>query len=244
MSKHSIGEQGEAMNLVKPSSLAATLDAVNDVLSAGRRPTKAQVQQVGKWLASRQGQSGAYADMFAPTPSDFSRSVRLYSGERIRTRAAIGHILGEEACRILILLGVSDAKIRAALERAQQGMLERLRTCDAHGLAAGTYCCATCTCALWRHLAVGGLDQAERRLAHGIRILRDHREPNGRWRRYPFYYTLLALAEIHTAAARAERRHAAPACERVLRRMGARRGRRTPTDHRRQQLAERILSMG
>jgi hypothetical protein len=100
------------------------------------------------------------------------------------------------------------------------------------------YCCGGCSVALWRHLAVGGLEDAERRLAAGMRALKSHRKGDGRWQRFPFYYTLLALSEIDLPAAVREMRYAAPSCERVLKRSA--KGDRF--DRRRRLLAERVLA--
>ena len=57
------------------------------------------------------------------------------------------------------------------------------------------------------------LDTAQR---HGLRVLAGYRTDGRGWRRFPFYYTLLALTEIDLPAARAELRWAAPAAERSL----------------------------
>ena len=71
-----------------------------------------------------------------------------------------------------------------------------------------------------------------------MRILKTRRDGNGRWRAFPFHYTLLALSDIELPSALAERRYAAPACERCLK--------RSPGDdtfaQRRRELAERILA--
>ncbi len=72
---------------------------------------------------------------------------------------------------------------------------------------------------MWRHLAVGGLDHAKARLQNGMTVLKKYRDGTGRWRRFPFYYTLLALTEIDTPSARQEMQYAARVCERVLKRL-------------------------
>jgi len=108
------------------------------------------------------------------------------------------------------------------------------------GHACGMYCCARCSCALWRNLAAGGLPEvdAERWLREGIAQLAALRDRNGRWGRFPVYYTLLALSEIDLPPAVEELRHAAPVLQRMLR--------RAPTgdryDHRRRTVAERALA--
>jgi len=76
------------------------------------------------------------------------------------------------------------------------------------------------------------------RLAGGVEYLSETRDGRGRWRRFPFYYTLLALAEIPGPRAAREIRYAAP----VLERMMKRRGRGDRFDLRRRALADRALA--
>jgi hypothetical protein len=122
-------------------------------------------------------------------------------------------------------------------------MLVRLRASEARERNAGrpwlgTYCCGKCSVALWRHLAAGGLERPERHLAAAMEGLRRSRDGAGRWRRFPFHYTLLALSEIALPAAVEEMRYAAPTLERLL----ARRQADGPFERRRRVVAERILA--
>jgi len=225
------------MDIVNPKSLGATLDAVNDAFFHGRVLSKPQRQRAAAWITRRQGLPGAYADMFAPTDADRMRGIRAFTGEKISSRAATAHILGEEACRTLILLGVGDGDVGDALQRVTAGMLARLENASQRGYPQGTYCCGTCSCSYWRHLAVGGLNRPERRLAAGLEALRARRRGDGLWQVFPFWYTLLALSEIDLRGARVELLYAAPICERYVRRsVGSDRFAR-----RRRALAERVL---
>jgi hypothetical protein len=224
------------MSLVDPTSLSATVDAVNEALFLGRPNTKAQRAAAAQWIAARQGLPGSYAGMFAPTEQEFVQGVQVFTGERMSTRAGTAHILGEEACRALILLDVPST--RKAIADAGVEMIERLADVERRGYPVGLYCCRRCSVALWRHLAVGGLAQQERRLAAGLAILRSERTDNGRWRTFPFHYTVLALSDIALPAAAAELRHAAPALERVL----EGRPRDDRYHQRRRTLAERVLA--
>ena len=233
------------MGLVHPDSLAETADAVGDALFRGRPIALAERRRAAHWIAARQGQPGAYAGMFAPTRRDFERGIRLFTGERVATRAGTAHVLGEEACRALILLNVTAPEVRRALEAASGSMSARLqasrrREVDAGRPFLGQYCCGTCTAALWRHLAAGGLGQSdpEAWLAAGLAALKDLRDGRGRWGRFPFHYTCLALAEIGLPAAVEERRYAAPVLERLLKRAP----RTDRLDARRRAVAERVLA--
>lgn len=91
---------------------------------------------------------------------------------------------------------------------------------------------------MWRHLTVGGLDDQDTRLALGMKWLKSKREDDGRWQRAPFWYTICALVEIDTRAARTELMHAVAHLEK----MAKRRSLTKATDQRRHALAERALA--
>ena len=226
------------MKLVDPTSLGVTLDRLNEALFFGRKIAKADKEEAARWLAARQGLPGSYAGMFGVTEKDAAEGATVFTGEKVRSGAATRHILGEEAARALALLGVRSADVREAMERARAGMEARVADWEqALGHAAGMYCCGICSCSYWRNLTAGGLARAEARLARGLKDLKDHRLPDGKWRRFPLHYTLLTLVEMDLPGAIAEMRHAAPVLERSLKRapVGAHAARRRA-------LAERVLA--
>ena len=51
-----------------------------------------------------------------------------------------------------------------------------------------------------------------------MKVLKSLRKGEGQWRRFPFYYTLLALDEIDLPPAVEEMRYAAPVLENYLKR--------------------------
>jgi len=219
-------------------SLGETLDSIDDAFFYERVLTESERRITARWIAQLRGKPGSYAGMFAPTRSDRSNGVRVFTGEIVRSGAAIGHILGEEACRALILLGVEDAAVQDALDRATRGMLNRLRQTENTGKVHGIYCCGICSVAYWRHVMVGGLDRNEERLAAGMVALKALRTDDGRWRRFPFYYTLLALSDINLSSALDEMQYAAPLLERYVKK-------RIPDSRfskRRHTICERILA--
>ena len=226
------------MKLVYSDSLGSTLDALDEAFFTGLTLTAAQREKAARWIAARQGLPHAYAGMPAPTEHDFETGMAVFTGERVRSGAGTAHILGEEACRVLILLRVREPEVREALKRATDGMLARLADSKRRGYPSGTYCCGICSCAFWRHLAAGGLSRNEERLAAGVKALKAHRLESGRWRRFPFFYTLLALTEIDPALTRPEMTFAAPVCERYIRAFRL----NTPHAKRRQRLAELVLT--
>ncbi len=224
------------MNIVDPKSLADTIDNLNEAFFFGRTIPESERLDAAEWIAGRQIVPRKYAGMFAPARSEYDDGFRLFTGERIKSNAAIGHILGEEACRALILLDIKSDEIRAILEQATKGMLHALEN---YGRPYGMYCCGTCTPALWRHLAVGGLDNQEKRLKAGMKILKTYRDGKGRWKRFPFYWTLLALSEIDMPAAKEEIRYTASVLERIVKRPA----KDDKYARRRKALAENVLAL-
>jgi hypothetical protein len=147
----------------------------------------------------------------------------------------------EEASRALRLLGVRDAQVRAALERADAGMLYSLGGADRDPRNGnpGKYCCGKCSVGLWRNLLAGGLDRREERLRKGVAgFLRPHRAGEGTWRVFPFWYTVLALSEMDVPEARAELKYVAPVLERTAQRAAP----ASLYGKRRHELARRALS--
>ncbi|MGC4088138.1 MAG: hypothetical protein QM756_09605 [Polyangiaceae bacterium] len=229
-----------ATKLIHSSSLSQTIDTINEHTFDGRALPSTERVSVAKWLAERQGLAGAYAETFAGFPRERREGILVFTGERI-TSASARHILGEETCRALRSLRVRDAQVRAALERADEGMQSCLARAalDPRNQNPGKFCCGKCSVSMWRNLLSGGLDRHEERLEMGVTgFLRAHRSTGAKWRVFPFWYTVLALSEMKLRAARAELEFVAPTLERAAKR-------RVPSDVygiRRRALASRALS--
>jgi hypothetical protein len=225
--------------LITRTSLSQTVDAVNAALFEGRALAAAERSHVARWIAARQGLPGSYGGTFAGFPSERSREIVLFTGERIASASA-RHILGEEASRALRLLRVRDRSVMRALEAADDGLIRCLAraTEDPRNRNPGLYCCGKCSVGLWRNLLSNGLSRREERLRHGALHLRSVRDGEHGWRKFPFWYTVLALSEMDSGEAKAELKYAAPALERTASRpMGS-----TVYARRRLELAARALN--
>jgi hypothetical protein len=230
------------MKLLHPTGLALTVDAVNEAFFYGKPITPQERLRAARWIAQRQGKPGSYADTFALLDRERAQGVRLFTGERI-TSAAARHIMGEEACRALRLLKAKDRAATEALRLATESLAGHLHFSEMNprdlntGGNPGIYCCGKCSVGLWRHITAGGFDRREQRLAAGLAWLRAHRRDDGRWRRFPLWYTLSALVEMDLRPAADEMRHAARWCEGAVK--------RPPRDNawsvRRAELARRVL---
>ncbi len=219
-------------------TLAKAVEQVDRAFFYGEALNDALRNKLAVEIASTVGKPGSYAGMFAPSDADFKFGVRTFTGESLQSRAGISHVLGEEACRSLIHLNVPDLATKAALAQATSGMLQRLNLSEAEGYGLGMYCCGTCSVAYWRHLAAGGLDRNEERLAAAMAAIKTYRKGDGRWNRFPFYYTLLALSEMNVDLALDEMRYAAPVLERLISRPAL----KDRYSERRRMVFERILA--
>lgn len=215
------------MAILFADSLSQTVDAINDAFFFGRIISNAENNKTARWLASRQGALFSYANLYAPTDRDRQEGLQLFTGERINSRAGAAHILGEDANRALLLLNSPLKSAQQAIQRAGVQIIESLRGLRQRPSDSpwnGMFCCATCTPALWRNLAAGGFENGEEYITIGLRNLRSLRDGKGRWKVFPFYWTLLALTDIassqaiQVAAARDELQYAAPVCERLVKR--------------------------
>jgi hypothetical protein len=224
--------------LINRASLSKTVDAVNAAQFDGLALGAADRRQTARWIAARQGLPGAYGGTFAGFPSERSKGIVLFTGEH-STSASARHILGEESSRVLRWLRVPDRSVARALDAADEGLMRCLARAaeDPRKRNPGLYCCGKCSVGLWRNLLAGGLNRREERLRQGALHLRSVRDGNHGWRKFPFWYTVLALSEMESTEARAELKHAAPALERA-----ANRPARSVYARRRQKLATRTLN--
>jgi hypothetical protein len=214
--------------LLDRTSLAQTVDAVNEATFFERPILRRHRAAIARWIASRHGFPGGYADTFALFGDEREDGVRLFTGERTMAAAA-RHTMAQEACRVLRLLNVGDKRVLAVLATATANLADRLGPVGPRKprngqidwlapFAGGTYCCGRCSAALWRHITVGGFDNSEHRLSKGLQCLRHCRRGDGQWRAFPFWYTLSALVEMDGPVTRTELRYAAPVLEKHLRR--------------------------
>lgn len=225
--------------LIHRASLSQTVDAINAAHFDSRTLAAAERGEAARWIAARQGLPGAYGGTFAGFPSERSNGIVLFTGERIASASA-RHILGEEASRALRLLRVRNRSVTRALDAADEGLLQCLARAaeDPRKRNPGLYCCGKCSVGLWRNLLAGGLTHRQERLQRGASHLRSVRDGEHGWRKFPFWYTVLALSEMGSREAKKELKYASPALERAA-------SRAVPSTiyaQRRQSLAARALN--
>jgi hypothetical protein len=145
----------------------------------------------------------------------------VHSREAARALFICGAVLGRVAPEALSL---SESVRQAANSLEQQG--------------SPLFCCGPCTVSVWRLAGMGAPVCDDAALDHLLSALRTHRDDSGAWRRFPFFYTLLALLELDNPKAAAELKYALPECER--KRKGLKPG--SVIAARRMALLDRVLS--
>jgi len=223
------------MEYLDPFSLAATIDRVSEALFFSYEIDLNERQRITDFLVNRHYAPGAYANMFAPTEMDMKQDLVLFTGEKIKSSVGRRHMLGEEASRVLNKLGINNESVKTVLREADEGILQQIKSIASPD---GYYCCKTCSCSLWLNVSAGGLNNDYHILKGGLEFLKHHREDHGRWKGFPYYYTLYVLNEIGPELALEEMQFAARSIEKWIKRKSQAEDKATI---RRYALGERIL---
>ncbi|HMS33150.1 MAG TPA: hypothetical protein PKC91_03605 [Ignavibacteria bacterium] len=227
------------MNIIDNKSLYKTLDNLNQIFLRKEFISLSDRKNTARWISDRQGLKGSYTDMFAPTESDFNE-IKLFTGDKLTSKASIAHILGEESLRALYLLNVQDRKIQDAFDKARSGIMKVLkRNYEAGIYPDGTFCCGKCTVALWRNLSAEGVRKNKKSLESGINYMKSFRDGKGKYNRFPFFYTVLALSDIDLPESKAEIEY----CSSLLRKYVKRKEQNDIYSERKKIIAERALEM-
>lgn len=228
------------MKILNTNSLAVTIDNINEILFYGKKFSSADKAKAVKWIVSRLGLPKSYWGMFAPTDYDYKNGITLFTGEKVTTGAGTSHFLGEESCRALRKIGSNNKTAMEAAEKAMQGLNSAIKCARGRGIDTpdGYYCCAKCSVSYWRNLSSYTAPENEKLLNNGMKILKASQHSNGKWRRFPFFYTLYALTGIDSKSAIEEMRFAAPVLEKYIRRKPENKYGKRKVD-----LAEKVLEM-
>lgn len=206
------------MQLLNRTSLYKTVDNVNEALFYGKKITKNEAKEIISWISTRYDTEYSYNHSYGLTDKDMRSPVHTFTGERLLC-ASMRHIMAEESARVVKQLSKIVGVTPVTLKKTDEWFYKMLEASEAAGKPLGTFCCGPCTIGLWRYLNSGGLPKYHKYITDGIRSLHSNRDEAGKWGRFPFYYTLLALSEIDDEAALKEINYAMTACERALKRM-------------------------
>ncbi len=204
-----------AKAILHTDSLALTLWELEHIRLNSSKPDPQKIDEAIDWIIQRQKEPGRYGLGFAaPTEKDYISS-RLPTGEKMHSRAGIAHLLGEEAFWALSKWrGPEKNSIRKGLI----GMLGRARRFRAAS-DRGSYCCTTCSLALWRALIASELPEGLPFVERGLTTMNISHDDKLGWRGFQFTYTVYALASLEHPLADRELKYAAGRIERAHRRI-------------------------
>lgn len=226
------------MKILHKESLIATVDVFNEAVFFGH-PWQREAGQLVAWVSDRLGQTGAYAGSFALTERDWSRDFRLFTGEKVSTKVARAHIIAEETTRMLNVIRNSTGLDSDARKISEERLTARIfdRT-DSTTTVDGIYCCGKCSVSFWRCMLAGGFAEHSSTVARTAASLAAARDGSGGWNRFPFYYTLLFLAEAGTELSSHEIEYCSGRLQRARRLLH---GKRDPVSARRLRLIDLLL---
>ncbi len=222
------------MNLTSPN-LRLTHDSLDDTLFHRLPLTAAEREAYALTIISQQIPNGPRAGQFNHGAAGREAAPRLFTGERLYTLLAARHTLLIDSARLLSLLGVKTGSVTRALELASQKMEAR---CYAGFCAVGE--CRHLTVAFMRYLIASAPPGGGHRLNTFFHRLVAHRDGQGKWGSFPFYYTLLMLSESELPQAAEQRLYAAPTCAALLERPW----KDDPISRRRKTILERTINGG
>jgi hypothetical protein len=81
---------------------------------------------------------------------------------------------------------------------------------------SGRFCCGRCTLAFWRHFSAGNFENKEQLLLKGLKVMKEYRLGDGKWRYLPFFYAIYTLLDLDLEPARAELKYARPVMEKYV----------------------------
>lgn len=186
-----------------------------------RNTFDADAKEALQWVLKRQGLPGSYRGLFAPTQLDISEGIRLPTGESIGGFAGARHVIGEEALRALVVwkFGWHSTPFRQAMD-GFKGIFRKMSEYD------GLFCCSRCTIGFLRSANVLRYasmswvrpDEMDDILRMSLNRVKKARIGGGKWRGFPYYYTLLTLSDMDMPPAKAELKYASKMAERLIRR--------------------------
>jgi hypothetical protein len=197
--------------IIYPTSLSATIESASECFLHQQPLNNLQSEEITSLLVGRQVLSGKNAAFFLPFTSEKETQPRLFTGEPLRTDFAYRHIQMIEATRLIVLLGIENVAVQHSISRSEQCMDA---SCYSKFCAKGE--CKAISIAYMRYLACFAHKDPDSKLPHFLTHLGSSRDGKGRWRGFPFFYTLLMLTELDDAVASQEIEYAAPACEKWL----------------------------
>jgi len=190
------------------------LDSLEEaILLLGRSHRSGDVldfEQVVEFIAGQQIRYGRDAGIFVESRNVSRSKPRVYTGERLQTYLAAKNILTIDSARALILSGSTSDVVQSSITLVDSWLEQQ---CFSDFCAAGE--CRHSSLAFIRYLnACSKTDRLETMISK----LSKFRDGKGGWKGFPYFFTLLVLAEIESPIANDELSYALASLERRFKR--------------------------
>ena len=154
---------------------------------------KINLEQVVEFIVGQQIRYGQDAGVFVESRNVSRSKVRVYTGEKLQTYLAAKNILTIESARALVLTRPSSESANSSIALAASWLENQ---CFSDFCASGE--CKHSSVSFMRYLnALGTTDRLETMISN----LSKFRDGKGGWKGFPYFFTLLALAEIESPIA-------------------------------------------
>jgi hypothetical protein len=174
-----------------------SLEEANLLVERSQKPDDhIDFTQVAEFIAGQQVRYGRDSGVFIESKNVSRSKVRVFTGEKLQTNLAAKIILTTESTRALVLSNSASEFVQSSIDLAVNWLEDQ---CISKFCSTGE--CKYSTIAFMRLLNALGKTE---RLDRMIRILSKHRDDRGGWKGFPYFFTLLALAETETETATEE----------------------------------------
>lgn len=200
------------MDVIDETSLHQTVMNAAGHLFFGGVFAPVERDELATWILAHQNRRRGFS--FYPTAAEREQGIRLLSGEKPRTVLAADNAVEMETLRLLALIQPNAPPVRRLF-----GMAERRLSGVCYGSICATGECAHASISVLRYHTARGAERSAGLIARCLEALHRDRAGEGRWRTFPFYYTLLWLVELPDGLdgrAHAELSYARERCERLL----------------------------
>lgn len=177
------------MNTIDEESLYKTVFNTAEALFNGGSLNETEKAKLSSWILGRQNRWKGF--IFYPSEQERETGIRLFSGEKPRTKFLADNLVELDTLRLLALIQPEEPKVRSIFQEANERLFP---LCFANGCVVGE--CAHASIAFRRYFMAYDPEAAREKNRPTLETLKQRRDGEGRWRGFPFYFTLLWLSEL------------------------------------------------
>ena len=197
------------IDTLKKNGLAQSINTLSKALIKGRIFSENEKAEIAAFIFDHKNPVDRFT--FYPTDAERINGIQLVTGEKTKTQLLANNALELETLRILSILTPGDSRLLQLHEKADH-RLQKL--CFYNICITGE--CATLSIVFLRYLTALSCDAHGETIDRGFAVLQQMRDGTGRWRKFPFFYTLLWLTELTFPQVKNELAYTLPACQRLI----------------------------